>query len=305
MSLKSRCILPLFLYLPAANALEANYPWLDSLHQDLSQSVDETAQWFDTFFETEDNQSSSATGTAKIRLGYTPRATQLGQTESRIRVQAKLPRLQKQLDLIFSDYDEQQEESVTESAIREARQQDNESFNVALRWIHKDTKTSRFDTRLGLSGGGDPYLRFKNRQLVELSSVSNVIFRPSLSYYLDKGMGAKFLFDWQVSFSQDSMWQLSNGWEHVQDRDDAEWQHSLLNYYQIDEKHALISGVFFNGQITTGYHVENRGIFSRYRWQSERTWLYFEVEPFLHWPELRDYDFTPGIAFRVEGKFGG
>jgi hypothetical protein len=31
--------------------------------------------------------------------------------------------------------------------------------------------------------------------------------------------------------------------------------------------------------------------------------LFFEIEPFVEWPEKEDYSTTPGIALRVEGFF--
>jgi hypothetical protein len=42
----------------------------------------------------------------------------------------------------------------------------------------------------------------------------------------------------------------------------------------------------------------------RYRQKIWRDWLFYEIAPQARFPRDRDFDFTPGILFRLEMIFG-
>ena len=52
-----------------------------------------------------------------------------------------------------------------------------------------------------------------------------------------------------------------------------------------------------------GCVADNYRLSYLYRANVYRKWIYFEVEPFLDWPEEDNYSTTLGIALRIEGYF--
>ena len=52
-----------------------------------------------------------------------------------------------------------------------------------------------------------------------------------------------------------------------------------------------------------GFFIDKYTLSYRYRFNAFQKWLFFEVEPFVEWPEEENYSATPGIAFRIEGFF--
>jgi hypothetical protein len=52
-----------------------------------------------------------------------------------------------------------------------------------------------------------------------------------------------------------------------------------------------------------GFIIDNYTLSYRYRFNALREWLFFEVEPFIEFPEEENYTTTPGVALRIEGFF--
>ncbi len=290
----------------ASFANEVEYAWLDELHEGVSGSLHESVEWIDSYWADEEYSEKSRIN-AKIRLGWEPRERELDDYLSRIRLKVKLPKLARRVDLVFSDYDDIDQENLSDELIQEksTQRQSHDDFNLALRWVHKSAKKEKISSKIGLASEPDVYTKIAYRRIFESSEHSNIMLQPSLYYYFDQGIGARLSANYQYNSSKQSLFEQNNSWRYLKGKDDGEvkWQHSLLHYYQYSDKVAFISGIFANGITQDSYRVKNRGVFFRYRKRSVRDWLYFEVEPFIHWPQEFNYQQTYGIALRLEGNF--
>ncbi|MER2491852.1 hypothetical protein [Catenovulum sediminis] len=277
--------------------------WIDYWHLDVTDSITASANWFDSFFATT-RSNETAQASARLRLGYIPRETEFSRFETRFRVSAKLPNLKNRWDVIVSDYDDASEGNSADQVIDDVQGGRNrDQLSLALRFTHFIKDNKYLSTRLGLAKGADIYLRTRYRRNFILYEWLNFELEPSIYYYVDNGLGARLNLDFDFFKTENGLWQQNNGWEYVQDEGDPEWRHSLLHYYQINQSSALISGIFANGLVSQGYHLSNKGVFTRYRLQALRKWMYFEIEPFIHYPEDRAHKQTFGLALRLEINF--
>ncbi|WP_017444378.1 hypothetical protein [Gayadomonas joobiniege] len=291
----------------AAQADKTSHTWYDSWHQQVNSSIHNSVVWFDSFFVTDKtNPQNISKSHAKFTLAYVPYETQLANFEHQFRIKAKLPNLKDRWDIIFSDYDEDDERNQADkniAAARANRRKDNPSLALRFNRFIKDNKY--LSARVGIDGGSDIYFRTRYRRTFNLTNATELEFEPALYYYLDQGYGARFNLDYNYALSSQSLLSFANGWEYIQDEPFSEWRHSLLHYYQFESNAAMVSGFFSHGLINKNddYLVENYGLFFRYRCQTMREWLYLEIEPFVHHPQKMDYAQTFGIALRLEINF--
>ncbi|MCU4675527.1 hypothetical protein N7931_07745 [Catenovulum sp. 2E275] len=282
-----------------------NDTWLDSMQTEVSQSINASANWFDDFFEQE-NKTKQAKAYAKIRFGLIPLEQDLIRFDSKIRLRAKLPNLKDRWDIIVSDYDENREQSITDEAIKDTSGgRKEEQLNLALRVTHSSKENQYISSRIGFAKGADIYLKSRYKRKFFPFDGLNLEIEPALYYYLDHGFGSRVNLDLEFGKTQNGLFRQTNSWETIQDDNHPTWRHSLLHYYQINPKSALISGIFATGRIINDdYLYDNRGFFMRYRCQAMRKWIYFEIEPFVHFPDFRAHERTYGMALRLEVSFG-
>lgn len=286
------------------NANPQTLQWLDEVQEDVSDTITTTANWFDSFFGQDKLDKDRATASAKLRLGYVPIEGDFARFEHQFRLRARLPNLEDKWDVIVSDYNDSNESQESERVINETQgQQKKENLSVAVRYIHAQDSRNFISTRVGLAKGADLYIRTRYRRKFSLADKLTLETEPAIYYYLAHGYGTRFDFKIDYQNSDVSLWRQDNSWEYIQDEDHPEWRHNLLFYNQLNNQSALISGIFAHGKINNGYRLENKGIFVRYRAQALRDWFYFEIEPFIHYPDFRDHAHTPGIALRIEINF--
>lgn len=290
------------IYFNATSAAESgNYEWLDDLHTTLSDSVTESARWFDSFFVENDAVQSTAWGEARLRMGWEPRSRELNQFESRLRIRVKLPNLKDKVDLVFSDYDESEPQAPVKSA-RNARFDDEEQFNLALRW--RANPNSGWSHRIGTGRRLQFYYRLRYRTHFEFSKQSNLRTEASLEYYNRDRLGATMLASLDHQFTPHSIFRFNNKFYFRDKSKDWLWQHSIQHLHQFRDKSAIISGIYWEGSSRPNYQLQEYLISARWRQNILRKWLFYEVEPFILWRRDENFSASYGVALRLEGYFG-
>lgn len=278
--------------------------WLDSMQTGVSHSINASASWIDDFFE-QDNKTEQAKAFAKVRLGLIPIESDWQRFESKIRLRAKLPNLKNKWDIIVSDYDDNNEQSITDEAINDTSgAQREEQLNLAIRVTHSLKENQYISSRIGVAKGADIYVKTRYKRSFIPFNGLKIELEPALYYYLNQGFASRVNLDFELAKTERGLLKQTNSWESIQDEATPTWRQSLLYYYQLNNQSALIAGAFATGEINQGYLYNNKGFFARYRCQAIRKWIYFEVEPFVHFPDYREFERTYGIALRVEANFG-
>lgn len=277
-------------------------PWLDVLHQNIAESVNDSALWFDEFFMLDQTSpSAQAYGEARIQLGWRPRTTELNEFENRFKIRYKLPNLKNRVDLVLSDYDDEQPDNPLQTNKIDDRSA-HDRFSLALQW--KAKPDSGLSHRIGIGRRLQPFVKSRYRNLLSLNDKSDIRFETSAYYYSSDGFGADFSLRYSYVVHPQSMFRFNNQFYFRDDKNDWLWQHSWQHLRQIDEKNALISGFYIEGLSRPNYHLEEYLVSSRWRLNALRDWLFFEVEPFVTWRKDEQFSASYGVSLRVEGFFG-
>ena len=287
-----------------ANAQEKqqNYPWLDAMHRSIADSVNESALWFDNFFAIEDFKNPQAAyGEARIRLGWEPRSRDLSEFETRFKVRVKLPNLKNRADLILSDYDD----SEPENEIRASGNNDfaeKNRFSLALRW--RSSRSSGLSHRIGVGRRLQAFAKSRYRNDHVLTDKTTLRWETSAYLYSSDGFGANFSWQFNYNHSEHAIFRWNNHFYFRDQSNDWLWQHSVQKLTQFNEKTALISGVYIEGLSRPNYQLEEYLVSFRWRKNTLRKWLFYEVEPFVLWRRDEGFSASYGIALRLEGYFG-
>ena len=281
-----------------------NDHWMQGLHETVSDSVYQSAQWFDSFFIANDSEQQNPKTTAKIRFAWLPKSRDWSEVKVRFRVRVKLPHFQDKLSIVLSDEsDEELNNLPLESANANSSTAD-DKFSLALNYTQDKTDERLMNYRLGISGG-DIFVRAKHKRRFDISEKQSFLFEPSTYYYLDDGLGAKLLLEYDYQLSDKSQFRINYSVRGSADFSGIRWKHGFYKLDQINETSASALSFQVEGERNgeRGFLIDKYTLGYRYRFNALREWLFFEIEPFLEFPEQENYSTTPGIALRVEGFF--
>jgi hypothetical protein len=286
----------------AAQESAEDYPWLDIMHQSIASSVNSSAVWFDDFFSLEEFEDrEGAYGEARIRLGWEPRSRDLSEFETRFKVRVKLPNLKNRVDLVLSDYDEDRPDNdILASGNNDFVEQNR--FSLALRW--RRSPDIGLSHRIGVGRRLQAFAKSRYRNSHILTNKSILRWETSAYLYSGDGLGADFSWQLDYNVTDHSIFRWNNHYYYRDRSNDWLWQHSVQRLTQFDEKNALIAGFYIEGLSRPNYRLEEYLVSLRWRKNTLRKWLFYEIEPFVLWRRDEHFSASYGIALRLEGFFG-
>lgn len=278
--------------------------WWDLMHTSVTSGVHDTAVWLDDFFEDESfNVNEQPRAGARIMLGWEPRSRDLSEYDTRVRVRFKLPNLKNQVDVVFSDFDEELERAPVKAAQNEVLSSQNR-FNLALKWTKRKDENSVWSNRIGIGRKAQPYGLSRYAAQGDLSESRRYRWETSVYFYSREGFGSHLGLQLEQDFDEKSVFRLDNNFFYRDESNDWLWQHNLYLMQQLDENTAVTSGFYIKGLNQPNYRTEEYLISCRWRKNAVREWLFFELEPFVLWRRNENFSASYGMAFRVEGFFG-
>jgi hypothetical protein len=277
-------------------------PWLDTMHRSVSESVNDTARWFDQFFMIDEPKSNEqAVGEARLKLGWRPRSNDLNVFESRFKVRVRLPNLKNRVDLVLSDYDDEQPDTPLQYNQLDSQDQQ-DRFSLALQWRRQ--ADSGLSHRIGIGRRLQPFVKSRYRQNMSVGERADLRAETSLYYYSNDGFGAELALAYSYAIKQNSLFRFNNNFYFRDNSNDWLWQHSWQHLWQYNPTNAVINGLYIEGLSQPSYHLEEYLISSRWRQSTAKAWLFYEIEPFLTWRRDENFKTSYGIALRIEGYFG-
>ncbi|ARD44253.1 hypothetical protein [Colwellia sp. PAMC 21821] len=278
--------------------------WMQGLHETVSDSVYLSAQWFDSFFIANESEQQSPKTTAKISFAWLPKSRDWSEVKPRFRVRVKLPHFQDRVSVVFSDETDDELNNLPLESVNTKSRLEEEKFSLALNYTQEKRDDRLMNYRLGISGG-DIFVRAKHKRRFDIGAKQGFLFEPSLYYYLDEGLGAKLLLEYDYQLSKKSQFRVNYSIRGSADFSGIRWKHGFYKLHQINETTASVLSLQVEGERNgeRGFVVDKYTLGYRYRFNALRDWLFFEIEPFLEFPEEENYSTTPGIALRIEGFF--
>lgn len=276
--------------------------WMTQVHRNITDSVHQSVIWFDGFFSDDEVNELTPQSLARISTTWLPRARDWSEVKLRFKLKAKLPYFENKVDLIFSDNDD--EDQLPLESEQTKRSFDDNDFTAAVRYIHKQNQKVFTDSRVGISGSA-LYVRTRHKRTYVFGEKHSFMFEPSAFYYTDDGLGARLLLEYDYQLNPDHLFRANYSIRGSESFSGIRWKHGAYYLRHISDKEASVFGVVVEGERNgdNGFLIENTTLSYRYRFNAIKKWLFFEIEPFMEWPEDVDYKTTPGVALKIEGYF--
>lgn len=293
--------LSLLMFAFTCRAQQKDDEWLDSMHTSISESVMDTAQWFDNFFaNTKGQEDQQALGELRLRLGWEPRSRELNDFDAKLKIRVKLPKLKNRVDLIFTDYEDTPDDKIRAGRSSDVNRQDN--FTLALRY--KTNPDSGLSHRIGFGRRFQYFVKSRYRESIAIDDNFSMRYDASVYYYNRDKFGSDFGLGFDYDYSNNMLLRFENRFYYRDKSKDWLWQHSWQGLHQINDSSAVIYGYFIEGLSKPNYRLEEYLLSVKWRKQTARSWLFYEVEPFVLWRRSEGFSASYGIALRVEGFFG-
>lgn len=278
--------------------------WIKSFHETISDSVYQSAVWFDNFFIEEGSVQEEPKTNARIGLGWKPKSRNLNNFETRFRIKVKLPNLKDKVDFTLSDQDETEQNQLPLESLTTRPEIKENKFSAAISYIHTKNKKKLTDSKIGISSGG-LFVRARHKRTFTWNNEQGFSLEPSVFYFINDGLGARLLLEYNYQYNDQTQYRVNYSARGSNSFSGIRWKHGLYMLNQLNENTASVIGFQAQGERNgeRGFVTDNYSVNYRYRFSALQKWLFFEIEPFLEWPEDINYKATLGIAFRVEGYF--
>lgn len=291
---------------------------VNTVMETVGSTMNWTANWVDGYFANGGKRSNDkAKAWGHVVMGWEPRDGEWGNFPVKFKVRAKLPNLKDRVELILTDDEQDDFKNLPYESVRpDAYKSSERSLGAAIRFLHSVSDKISTSSRLGW-GDNQVYARsqMSYRQKFLNSKVS-LTLQPSLEYYVSDGWGSRFLIDTGLQVSPINELRLNYSIRDLQTYESPEWRSGLYSITAVSDKSVVIVGLSSIGVVTPKYAPEFYKFSVRYRRKAIRSWIFFEVEPFLEFSREPDIDslvskhaYTEfqrdiGITLRFEVHYG-
>jgi len=205
------------------------------------------------------------------------------------------------VDLLLSD----NEDETQDNTIRAARNTDNndrDRTTIALRF--RPEQDSHYSFRVGAGRRDQLYVKARYRDALALSSQWAMLYDSELYFYSRDRLGAETGVAFQYDVNEKHLFRQNNRFYFRDDTNDWLWRHEVHHLYSVDEHNAIVPHFMVEGLSQPNYRVEEIYVGMRWRNNTLRDWLFFEVEPFVLWLRNEDFKTSYGVALRIEAYYG-
>ncbi len=285
--------------LPPTNA------WFDIWQRSFTDTMDFTVKQLDGLFESDDNSygqgQKQARAEGRIQLAWEPRSGMLSDTDLRFRVRVRLPALQERVDLLVSDNEDENQDNTVRAA-RNVNANDRDRTTIALRF--RPEQDSHYSYRIGAGRRDQLYAKTRYRNALAFSNQWAMLYDAELYYYTRDRLGAEAGVAFQYEINKKHLVRQNNRFYFRDDTNDWLWRHEVHHLFSVDQHNAIIPHFLVEGLSQPNYRVEE--VYTGFRWRNNtlRDWLFFEVEPFVLWLRNEDFKTSYGVALRVEAYYG-
>ena len=296
---------------PDQTALDPLEPTgVDLAREAISRSVNDAANWFDSFFGDERYVAEEARSRIRVIPGVFVEEGESAEARLRIRARLSLPRASKRLRLVIADTQEEDESVLDQTTFTDDGIRDNDT-TVGLQYMLREMDRLNLSISAGLKRGDDnevdivagPRYRrtwaFDNWQLR---------FTERIRLHSDEGWESLTRFDYERLLKDDLFFRTTT--ELLWNEDDFDqdgFQLALTpTLTQRLKSRAGIDYQWINVfKSRPDSHLDSTTLRVRYRQRIWRKWLFYEFNPQVAFRDEDDFDATPGLELRLEASFGG
>lgn len=271
-------------------------PRADLFQSKLNNMMQDTASWLD---DIDGSTEGGASAKGYLQLGWLPRTADLDEFDAKFKVAFNLPNLDERLALII---DNDNEDELLLDYESDPFQDSQESVNLAVQYATDFNKNNNIKTRVGVSR---KQLYVRTEASVNWKSDKfKFELLPRIDYFYKDGWGpglkgalAYFLATSTVSFSA--------SWQKIESEARSRRKVGMFHVFKLEKDQLLVSGAQYN-KSNNKEDVSNESYYLsvRYRNLIYKSWMYFELEPFVEFNQMRDFRREYGIALSLISYYG-
>ena len=281
------------------------------MHNTLSNWVTDGSRSIDGFFGTEESLRVRNNSFLRVSQEVDWSDPDGFDAETGVRFRLDMPTAKERLRFIIESDPEESEGTLTEQGANRLRNEQRGlgSTILGLSKMGKNDKTEAWDLRAGagvkVRWPPDPYVRFTGERLWDLASPWQLESYNRASWFNEEG------------YSIRSKWDLGRPLDenhHLRFITNVQWQEEVdtLEYSEGVEINQLLGprSVMRYAAVAVGHsasdpRLHDYYLYTHYRRNLHRNFLFIDVIPELHFPRDEDYDPQLGITLRVEMIFQG
>jgi hypothetical protein len=281
---------------------ENNSSLLDVYHDDLCKVLVNTSNSIDNYF-IEEKRSVSSTTHAELSSSFAMETNQAFEKDVRFRLRLNLPKIQKNLRLIFED--ENNDDSLYDRTTLNDEQLIDRSYYLRLEYFKMMKDKLNMVAGAGLrirQGHLVPYFNLRSRYDIYNDKKIKSAFYNRFRFYTDGEIEDIFEFN--------SLYQI-NSFLHLifrnqlsySNKDDFETlYHDIVLTKKLHKKRQLSFGVGVSSYLKnfTNYKVEYYHFHTLYHHLFYKDWFYYQVAPSVLWREENRFD----VSYRLMLNFG-
>jgi len=300
------CFISIGLPVWSGETASSNNNWLDRSHNNLLLHTQEAATWFDHFFGDYSDNEDPATMRTRLTLGADISQHDVSSGYARVRVKVKLPKLKERfyLELSNEDVDEYNPLPLEAKRPQEVEEDTDNNYNIALRWIKHTTTQEKNDARIGLRSGPNIYLLGRHRRSHNLTKRVKLRLTPAIFLDSEYGAGVRLLAESEYLFDHPGLIRFSARGQFDNRSVGVEWRSGMSYTSQLSNAGAVAVGFYLHGKSDGEDDVENYSTSIRLRKQFWRSYLFYEIEPYIDWPAEDNYRTNSGFALSMQMVIG-
>ncbi|MFA6121832.1 MAG: hypothetical protein WCT35_07445 [Sideroxydans sp.] len=222
------------------------------------------------------------------------------------RAKLDLPNTEERLHLtIESDADQNLSTDQSRTQQATTKRSTVQSIAAALRFERMYNERWHFSTDTGLQFQGTattPFTRARGSVIGTLgpwhTKASETVF-----WFNTIGAGETTRFDIERLLSEPLLFRVSSNATWLHDRQNLDLRQDFSLFHTWDERTALLYQASVFGISKPLTHVTDYVLLVSYRYRLHRDWLFFELDPQLHFPADKRFHTSPALVMRLEMLF--
>jgi hypothetical protein len=179
------------------------------------------------------------------------------------------------------------------------------SYGAGVRFEKSREDLWHFSTDAGIKFQGlssSPFTRARASYAVPFEQWRMKLMETAF-WFNNLGMGANSLLDLEHTLSESVLFRASSNVNWLHDSQNLDMRQDVTVYHTLDERRALLYQASAIGASQPQFHANDYVILMLYRSRLHQKWVYFEVSPQLHYPQIRNYQASPALSLRLEVLF--
>jgi hypothetical protein len=181
--------------------------------------------------------------------------------------------------------------------------------NTEIRYslIHKPTVDMFLGTGVRIKSPLESFVRSRFQYSHRLGEVTLARFAETVFWKNTEGFGETTEIELSRQLGPKTLLRWGNAGTVTEEGPGVEWATELSLLRELSRRSAITFGGGLSGHTRPVSQVDIYRVFTRYRRNFLRTWLFFELEPEVSWPRdlFGEYPLTYAFTFRIEVVFQG